>query len=300
MAAYFDQLDRCSFNGIAFPVEEVSIIGRARRHVHEYPHAPGGATEKLGRGVYVVKIRTQFDEQWNDRYPGLYPDGLEALYRFFETETTGGLDLPTLGKIDAWCINWTKTMHYAIRSGERVEFEFEEDQSQLFLIDALLAAAATTLELDNNAVLAAIPDVVTPAPSIFDTLTLVVNDLVSLKDQNNLAWSLIQAKAEQVVTLFQQASDTVAELGTPTGAVCTLLEALKETASAAQALAEDVAQKQAPIKRYVTPRRGTIVDAAVAIYGASDRALELLQLNDVIDAFDIPANVTLSYYDSAA
>ena len=59
-------------------------------------------------------------------------------------------------------------------------------------------------------------------------------------------------------------------------------------------------QVQSAILYLIVARDSDFVDAAVAIYGASDRALELLQLNDVIDAFDIPANVTLSYYDSAA
>lgn len=300
MAAYFDQLDQCSFNGVAFPVEEISIHGRARRHVHEYPHAAGGATEKLGRGVYVVRIRTQFDEQWNDRYPNLYPDGLEALFRFFETQVTGGLDLPTLGKIDAWCVNWSKTMHYAIRSGEKVELEFEEDQNQLFLVDALLAAAATTIELDNNAILAALPDVVSPTPDIFSQLNDLVTALVAVRDQNQLAWSFLQDKATQVVGMVRQISDTLPELALPSSQAVTLLEAMKETAAAAQALAEDVAQKSAPIKKYVTPRRMTIVDVSTAIYGTSERSLELLQLNNVPEAFDIPPNVTLEFYDSAA
>lgn len=300
MVAYFDQLDKCSFNGVAFPVEEISIIGRARRHVHEYPHAPGGATEKLGRGVYVVRIRTLFDEQWNDRYPDLYPDGLESLYRFFETETTGGLDLPTLGKIDAWCVNWTKTMHYAIRSGERVEFEFEEDQSQLFLIDALLAAAATTIELDNNALLAALPDLVSPQPSIFDNLTALVTAIVALRDQNDLNWSFIQDKAAQVVDQFQTIERTLPELATPSTQAIAVLEALKETAAAAQTLAEDVAQKASPIKTYVTPRRMNIADVSTAIYRTTERSLELLQLNDIADAFDIGANTQIKFYDSAA
>src|SRR5947207_3314625 len=113
--AYFDQLDQCSFNGIAFPVEEVQIVGRARRHVHEYPHTAGGATEKLGRGVYIFRIRSTFDEDWIDRYPKLYPDNLEKLFQFFEQQITGGLDLPTLGKVNAWCTNWSKRMHYSIR-----------------------------------------------------------------------------------------------------------------------------------------------------------------------------------------
>lgn len=301
MAAYFDQLDQCSFNGIAFPVEEISIIGRARKHVHEYPHTPGGATEKLGRGVYVVRIRTLFDEDWNDRYPQLYPDGLEKLFQFFEQEITGGLDLPTLGKIDAWCTNWSKHMVYSIRSGERVEFEFEEDQSQLFLIDALLAAAATTIEVDNNALLSAMADVVTPLPDLFETMNDLVTAIVAIRDQDDLQWSLIQSKALSVVDMFQQIDRAVPELGKPTPACVAALEALKDTAAAAQQLAEDIAQKAAPIKTFVVPRRSTIVDVSAAIYGTTERALELLQLNDIEgDAFNIAPGTAIEYYDSAA
>lgn len=300
MAAYFDKLDHCSFNGIAFPVEKISIVGGARRHLHEYPHTAGGATEKLGRRVYVFRIETLFDEDWNDRYPALYPDGLEKLFAFFEQQITGGLDLPTLGKVDAWCTNWQKVMHYPIRSGERVDFEFEEDQSSLFLIDALLAAAATTIEVDNDAVLKALPDVVEPTPSIFDGLNDAVTALVALRDQNALQWDLVQTKALQVVDLARQAIAVIPDLARPQTPVVQLIELVKEVASAAQSLAEDVAQQGSPIKTYVTPTRMTIVEVSNAIYGTSSRSLELLQLNDIDDGFLIRPNTTIEYYDDGS
>lgn len=298
--AYFDQLDKCEFGGIAFPVERLQISCGLRRHLHEYPHTPAAATEKQGRRNYTFRLASTFDEAWNRRYPKLYPDGLEKLFKMWEEETTSGLFVPTLGKVDCYCVNWAKDMNAELRSGEHVELEFEEDQSQLYVIDALLATSAGALEslnLDFQQALTA-SELGLPLPDIFEKINDAITRVMAVRDQAEIGSQLLESKLLQVADLCGQADRDVKALQDPINHQ--VLDALKEVWASAANAAQDIAGKANPIRTYVTPKRMTIADVSNAIYGVTSRGLEILQLNEVEDAFSIPAQTGLRYYDSAA
>lgn len=295
--AYFDQLGKASFDGITFPVERVSIKGGLRDHVHEYPHTAGGAPEKLGRRLYTFRLTCTFDEGMIRAYPGLYPDNLEKLFALWEQEKSSALILPTLGAVTAYCFDWSKEMVWSLRSGERVELEFREDQSRLFLIDAMLAAAATALpDLDTAFQLEA--DTLDPKPSIFEAISDAVNAVRGVRDQADLASNLLESKLLAIAALCSEADRSVRELQDPLN--YRILEALKQIWAAASQGVSDLAGRRSPLRSYTTPTRMSIADVSLRVFGSTDRSMEILQINSVEDAFDIPAGTTLKYYDEAA
>ena len=123
----FDTLQRASFQGIEFPITSMTLKGGIRDHIHEYPHAAGGAPEKLGRKLYEVSMQANFQSTFR-AYPRLWPSALSKLRKIFEQQTTGDLVIPTIGTIQAYARNWTQQMEAKIRSGETATFEFVEDQ----------------------------------------------------------------------------------------------------------------------------------------------------------------------------
>ena len=140
----FDSYPQASFSGITFPVESSRIKGGIRDHIHEYPHSPGGSPEKLGRMLYEFTVQVHFDARFTN-YPGLYPQSLNQLTTLFEAQTTADFRLPQMpASVSCYCRAWTREMTNRIRSGERVELVFMEDQSTLYLFQISSAASPPT------------------------------------------------------------------------------------------------------------------------------------------------------------
>ncbi len=99
--AAFDALLRASFLDYPFPVQDIDVKGGLRDHVHEYPHAPGGAPEKLGRKLYEFTFTCPFLTGLRG-YPKLWPETLATLRIFFEGQNTGDLVVPTIGTINTF------------------------------------------------------------------------------------------------------------------------------------------------------------------------------------------------------
>ena len=69
----FHTLAKHSFVGIPFRVENVTIRGGIREHVHEYGRLPGGVAELLGRRLYEFEYDAVFatnDAEFPDAWPG--------------------------------------------------------------------------------------------------------------------------------------------------------------------------------------------------------------------------------------
>src|SRR5262249_28189814 len=134
----FDQLQRASFDGVPFPVESVDVTSDLRHHVHEYPHTAGGDPEKLGRSLYRIQMLGNFQATFR-AYPKLWPEALTKLRKTFEAEKTADLVIPTIGTIKAFITKWRQRSTAKIRSGEKVEIEFLEDQASAFLVEKQIA-----------------------------------------------------------------------------------------------------------------------------------------------------------------
>lgn len=299
MAAHFDSLSSAKFGDIAFAWRRYSIRSSLRKHVHEYRHTPGGALEKQGRTVYSIRFSCHFDETLNAKKKfGNYPENLGNIRALFEKETTAALYVPTLGTIQAVITDFSQEADAERqRSGEAVELEFTEDQSKRFLVDSILVnldssglGNASTGLLDTSTKL-------NVPTNIFDTITDAVNGVLAIRDQAGIYPQLLAAKILYVADLCREADRTLAQLKDPLNHE--LLEALKVLWAAANDLAKNVTEVSGVIQTYVVPQRMTIQQVSTAIYKRSDRAFDILSLNEFSDALAIPAGSQVRYYVDA-
>lgn len=297
------KLQRAAWQGIdgsktEFPVRHVSVRGSLRHHVHEYPHAPGGAFENLGRKLYEIKMSAMFMETFK-LYPGLWPINLDTMRTSFERGDPGKLTIPTLGTIDARCVNWSQEMDSKIQSGEMVELDFLEDQSQLFLIDFLVgqerldtrsAVDNFNLEMEKANILAGPPRQV----SIFSQIRDAANSVLAYFDQAEAFGLLLSAKIEGLMAIIQEADADLDLMQHP--ANLAIIRAMRDLWNAVNDILHNLQSKQQPLERYIVPVQMTITDVSTAIYGDTTHAIELLQLNPIEDALAIPAGTVVRFY----
>lgn len=321
----FDEFPRASFDGIEFPVTRTQVIGGLRDHVHEYPHAPGGAPEKLGRKLYTIRFSALFHNTF-PTYPELYPQALSDLQDRFEDQVTSDLTIPNIGTIQAYCVNWDRTADAKARSGEAVELEFREDQSQAFLINGIVNVSGKTLQsaqtqfiqamdpllnppntpqvlINGNLVDGPPPRALTRAEALaqlttrdadlINSILSAITSLLSIADQVELYGNLVEAKALAVVQLCESAHDSVRVFQNPVNHAA--LDALKQVWSTSQNIGKNATQQQGNILYYTIRITMSIGQVSTAIYGDQSRASELLQLNAIEDPFQIQKGTVLRY-----
>ena len=292
MSSALDQLVRASFDNIPFPCRRVSVRGGPRDHVHEYPHTPGGAPEKLGRKLYTITMEGPFFDTFPAYGADLYPGNLADLFDRFEQELTSDLVVPNIGTIKAYCINWSRELEGKIRSGEVAQFEFREDQSSAFLIESIINIQARDLStvagaLSDEAEAAGVSD-------SFSGLQDAIGQVTGLADQVELYGSLAQAKILGVIGAFSELDHTVDALNDP--ANYPLLEAFLTAWQAANDLNDNIIQERSPIVAYTVPKTMAVSDISRAIYGNATHAIEILSLNPIEDAFSVLGGTKLKVF----
>lgn len=294
----FVQLPHAQFDYIPFPVTKVTVTGGLRHYVHEYPKSPGGAPEKLGRKLYVVKMTCVFDANllppWNLNGNDLWPGALSDLFDRFEDGLTSQLMIPTVGPIMAMCTNWSKEMEVkSRRTGEMCELEFLEDQSAAFLVKDLISVRTGTLVTKAQVLQQAV--LVDPKPGPFSQVLGMLGKLQRALDSTSLSDGLYLAQVEQLVAGFQSLDATLGPFDQP-GNIA-LLEATLEAWAAAKQLEDDIlAQQSVPLIPYVVPRTMTVVDVANDLYGDPERGIEIMQINAIPDPLLIPRGFELQVY----
>lgn len=292
----FSKLQRAGFAGIQFPISSLEVRGGLRDHVHEYPHAPGGAPEKLGRKLYSIRMVGNFQATFRS-YPNLWPLSLSKLRALFELQVTDDLVIPTIGTIKAYCHDWSQVATSAILSGEVATFEFYEDQSSLFLVDRLITTQAANLQtqlarMDAAAVLADFSK--SPRTGLFDAISNAVNGVLAFKDTNDALGDLLVAKVLATADLCAQA-DRLPMMNDPRNSK--LADALHDLWDTLQSQAQNIINKQSPVRIYTVPSTMAVSDVSRAIYGDTTHAVELMQLNALEDALAIPAGTKVRYYE---
>src|SRR6266545_3359933 len=259
----FKDLARVGFAGIEFPVTSYRLHGSIRNHVHIYAHVPGGDIEKLGRGLYEAEVRASFLTSATKYSAGvsLWPGRLALLRRLFEQEVTEWLTLPSVGRIKMVCVDWEQEFTAQILNGEHATFRFMEDQSSAF--------------------------------DIFDTIQRTANDVLAIRDQVELGGLLLAEKIAMLTNLCAEADKTVTAFRYPEN--FPVLDALKDLWDAARGLGEAVIGPPAVFKFYETPIRMSAAQVSVAIFGTTDRATDILELNPIQNAYDIPARTRIRY-----
>lgn len=291
-----DQLQRASFLTVEFPIKRCTVRGGLRDHVHEFPKAAGGAPEKLGRKLYEIAMDAIFVDTFRSYGADLWPGNLADLRDQFEQEVTGDLLVPQLGKIKAYCINWTQTLDAKMRSGETCEFVFREDQSAAFLVTNLINIQAQDLGTTSTALFTEAS--ASGFGDIFSSLQNAIGAVQGLVDTVELYGALAQAKIDGIVDAFARLDQTFTPLNDPNQAP--LLEAFLAAWAAAAQLQANVLQQSDPIVPYVVPIDMSVSAISTALYGDASRAVDLLSINPIEDAFLVRRGTKLKVFGGDA
>lgn len=298
MADVFWQLPPASFNKIKFPVTKVSVKCGTRHHVHEYPKAPGGAPEKLGRKLYTIQMHAIFDvgllPPWDEN---LWPSALGELFNLFEKQKTCDLMIPTVGIVECFCTNWSKEMEpKGHRSGERVELEFLEDQSAAYLFEGLLTVR--TYNFTSQVQRLADKAAASGRPGLFASALAALRQMQTMVDRAEMYTNVVAAQVAQVVAAFEALVDN------PFFDIIANIDVYQETLAAweqAQRIQADLMfQQQNPLVPYTTPRDGmTVTDISMDKYGTVDQASIIMRMNALDNPLYVPRDTRLLVYANA-
>ena len=317
---FFDHTQRCSFGGFEFPIDSIDVRGGLRDHIHVFPHADGGAPEKLGRKLYEISVSAIFDEGMQLIYPDLYPDTLWKLRILFEGGITDDLVLPNLGTIKAYCRDWPQSWKAAVRSGERATFMFVEDpqvaQLSVFNLNTVPDSQETMFgDLDDFNVraqqsadrLAAQQQATVPGgvldvtqcslinPDLVAQMGSVFGEIAALRGVADLALTRLDQLVASLTSYASQIENTITS---PFD--YQLLYIMQDMVAASVAFQNNQLASLGTLKTYVVPRRMTAMEIASAVFGDSSRTMDILDLNPITDAFNVPAGTLVNYIDSTA
>lgn len=291
------ELEQLKFAGVRIPYESIRVRGGIRRVQHEFPHAAGAAVEKLGRKPYEIEISAKFlSGLLTKGLEYLWPRQLNELMRSFEAETTQDLQLPNIGTIRAYCVNWDRLLEVKLLSGEAATLSFEEDMADQFLVEKVLTGNVRGIT-ELNGALQLEGAAITPKPSIFDTIDSAVNAVRAVLDTGDLYGQLLEAKVQTLLNIMADADRRWNEFNDPENVAA--LELLHQIWEATVKLAEDLFQTDAPLLHYTVPREMTTADVSVALYGDTAHAVDILQLNGLEDPYAIQAGTDIRYYEAA-
>ena len=287
-------LPRASFQALEFPVVSVRVRGGIRDHLHEFPHLPAAANEKLGRKPYEIEMVADFQTTFA-KWPGLWPKRLADLRDLFEAEASDWLVIPSIGKMWCYCRDWDQDMDAKVLSGERATFKFVEDSQDQFAFQQLVNVNVQSLP-SNGQRFAQLASGLSPKPSIFDDVLDAVNSVMAVVDQANAYGGLVESKILALSALCKEADQRI-EL--QSAANHAILDALHDLWSSANTLLTDTQQTGGKIVPFRVPVVMSVADVAALVYNDASRAVEILNLNPIDDAFAIPGGTMLKIYQAA-
>jgi hypothetical protein len=294
--AEFDALMPMSFSGVPFPYKSYSVKGAYRKHIHEYPHAGGGAPEKLGRSLYEVTAVVDFAAGIeHPKYFRLLTD-LVNHRRLFEDGVTAALHIPHIGTIQAFADSWTETVHNRNRNTVAAELKFVEDQTSAFLVlDAVRVSPRdfSVLAKDIEIRTGELQD----EQSIFSAINDVALQVYGFVDQFELHGALVAAKIESLTQLLRHANATVKALSQPENwEIREALDRLHETALDIQ---DDLMRRDRLLHEFEVLFTMSVGQVSAAIYGDYTRGGEIMQLNILPDPLQIQPGTKIRYYQAA-
>jgi len=301
--AVFDSLQPLAFGNYRIPFEEYEVTFEGRHYIHEFPHANGGAPEKLGRKVLVFHVDGRIDDALiGDAYKGNWPDTANFLRLMAQTQETDVLTIPTVGMIPMFLAVYKEKRKSTQSSGFNISCDFIEDPSDGFVGDQIA-------KLDTNAMTSAMSGyelqliknqltMTDKEKDLFDSIMDLASDIQGLRDQFQLYSALVEAKFASLFTMIQEADANAKWLSRPENA--SGLEAFLALWDSVRTAYEDKMQKGAQLLSFTVPRDETLQQVSTDIYGNTTHAEDLLGLNAITDPFRIKAGTAIRYYPLAA
>lgn len=303
MPSAADGLPLTKFGPIVFPSEVTDLDGVGRDHVHEYPHTPGGAPEKLGRGLYTVTVKARFHATFPG-YPDLYPNSMQTMRGYYELQTTLPFTHPSSGQFPAYIIHWHQVKSGKVLSGEDVDITFREDQQDSFALSALsVSADDTAIGPTYQELLASIAAVqsqlqITPQDqSLIDALTQSVDSVLAFRDTAQLAGNRYAAAVDHVLSLASQLDHAASMQDARAWPVITVLRRVQGNAIG---IKKDLMAQRQTLTKYFVPSPMSVAEVAMSLYGDASKQTDIMALNSAVirDPLNIGAGVALMVYPS--
>jgi prophage DNA circulation protein len=300
MANLTQQLVQLSFDGIVFPYTEITREFSLRHHVHEYPHSPGGAPEKLGRKLWDFRIESPFHgDLLPERYRGLWPTNLARLIALFEQEKTGDLILPQVGvPIRAFCTTGKFTLKSSNTSGETVSLTFLEDSERARSIDSIIKIKSQGLAKAQQASRDEIAKLPANEIGLFDAVMRAVSSVLAFKDQFDLYSNLLEAKCLAVIQMLRTIIQTSKVLVDPGQFL--LLDLMHEMLVETVKIYKDQQSKGLTTTTYKVEYDTTLSNVSFRLFRTSARAAELMALNAIEDPTNVKRGTVIRFYKDAA
>jgi prophage DNA circulation protein len=294
MPAPFDSFKSLSFAGVKIPYKSYKIKGAYRKHVHEYPHASGGAPEKLGRSLYEASVTYEANLGITEPpYNQMHQDLTSAFHNLWETGTTDVLHIPHIGSFKAFADDWDEECHNTNRSGILTTVKFLEDPTDAFLIfegDKKFVTgvkeAATDVQIRTGEL--------QEGQSIFSAVNDVALQVSGFIDQFELHGALVAAKIESLTQLLRRADSAIKSLSDPQ--FWEIREALDRLRLAVLDLADNIRQQDRLLREYEVLFTMSVGQVSAAIYGDYTRGGEIMQLNILPDPLQIQPGTKIRYY----
>lgn len=298
------QQPQTQYGDVIFPAESHVVHGSGRKHIHEYPHSPGGAPEKLGRGLWNVTIKGLFHSTFRN-YPDLYPNGMNKIRRYYELQQTLTLVHPSIGSFPAFIVDYRQSKTARVRSGETLDLEFLEDQQTAFLVSATAQTSQATIIVWSQNVadlMALIRPQLQLRPKdigLFTSLQNAANAVLAIKDTAALYGNLLAAKVDQLASLCAQV-DALPAMQDPRA--WPIVNALHELWSQTVKLANDLLGRRVSLQKYIVPRTASLTIISGDLYGDTLHSSDLYALNStrITTPLAVPAGTELRYYPAAA
>jgi hypothetical protein len=297
MPAPFDAFKSLSFSGVKIPYKSYKVKGAYRKHVHEHPHASGGAPEKLGRSLYEVSVSYEANSGIEGPpYNQMLQDLTSAFHNLWEEGETAPLHVPHIGTFNAFADDWEEECHNTNRSGVLTTVKFLEDPTAAFLVfesdkvsTAVLKDAAKDFEIK-------VVDI-REGQGLFSAINDIALQLSSITDQAELYGSLVAAKIESFTQLLRRADSSVKSLGEPEN--WQIREALDRLRSATLDIQDDLLSRDRLLREYEVLFTMSIAQVSALIYGDYAHGGELMQLNILPDPLQIKPGTVIRYYKAA-
>lgn len=296
-------MPRTKFGNIEFPGEVHRLLLVGRHFVHEYPHTPGGAPEKLGRGLWRCTVRANFQATFPG-YPDLYPNSMNTMQGYAALQATLPFTHPSAGTWPAFIVRWEQEKRGSLRSGEKVEIEFLEDQASSFALADVavraddtsvattwaqvqqeIAAIRAQLQLSNSDV------------TVLQAIDSAVNSVLAYRDTVDKWNNRYAAAVDHLLSLAGQL-DRAASMQDPRA--WPVVAALRQMQGAAVRIKRDLQAQRQTLSKYVVPATMPISQVAVNLFGDASKQSDLLALNVVADPVFVRAGTSLVYYPLTA